>query len=118
MRVSADRGRKRGARIELVSTKRNADVQLLPQKQTKPDPDASSADERAGRTSEKIKALSLVERQQFATEYMAQGGKGNTFQHDIGTLKRHWKDRIHFMASSKNSGESRLSVFGSTLLIE
>ncbi|WP_345817750.1 replication initiation protein (plasmid) [Paraburkholderia sp. PREW-6R] len=49
--------------------------------------DQTSADERARRTSEKIKALSLVEKQQFAAEYMAQGGKGNTYQHDIGTFK-------------------------------
>lgn len=38
------------------------------------------------RTSEKIKALRLIERQQFATEYTAQGGKGNTYQPDVGTL--------------------------------
>ncbi|WP_236597566.1 hypothetical protein [Paraburkholderia kirstenboschensis] len=42
---------------------------------------------RARRTSEKIRALSLAEKQQFAAEYMTQGGKGNTYQHDIGTFK-------------------------------
>jgi hypothetical protein len=46
-----------------------------------------SADERARRTSQKIKALSLLERQQFEAEYMAQGGKGNTYQPKIGTFK-------------------------------
>lgn len=49
--------------------------------------DDTSADERARRTSERIKALSLAEKQQFAAEYMAQGGKGNTYQHDAGTFK-------------------------------
>jgi hypothetical protein len=29
----------------------------------------------------------LAEKQQFAAEYMAQGGKGNTYQQDIGTFK-------------------------------
>ncbi|MFM0756039.1 replication initiation protein [Paraburkholderia strydomiana] len=49
--------------------------------------DQTSADERARRTSEKIRALSLAEKQQFAAEYMAQGGKGNTYQHETGTFK-------------------------------
>lgn len=50
-------------------------------------PDQTSADERARRTTEKVRALSLAEKQQFAAEYMAQGGKGNTYQHETGTFK-------------------------------
>jgi len=50
-------------------------------------PDPTSADERARRTTEKVRALSLAEKQQFAAEYMAQGGKGNTYQHETGTFK-------------------------------
>jgi Initiator Replication protein len=75
----------KAARIDVVSTDSTTDVQASQKQQTS---DAvASADERARRTSEKIKALSLIERQQFATEYMAQGGKGNTYQPEVGTFK-------------------------------
>jgi hypothetical protein len=72
----------KGARIELASKgpENNQDSQATEREQV-------SADERARRTSDKIRALSLPEKQLFAAEYMAQGGKGNTYQHETGTFK-------------------------------
>ncbi|MEM5419360.1 hypothetical protein V2W23_14130, partial [Staphylococcus gallinarum] len=62
--------------------------------ETAPEPKLSTkeveegaADERARRTSDKIKALSLKEKQQFAAEYMNEGGKGNTYLHEQGPFK-------------------------------
>ncbi|MEX3969897.1 replication initiation protein [Paraburkholderia caribensis] len=47
----------------------------------------ASAEERAKQTTAKIKSLSLEEKQKFAAEYMAEGGKGNTYQPETGTFK-------------------------------
>ncbi|RKR31143.1 replication initiation protein [Paraburkholderia sp. BL17N1] len=72
----------KGARIELAPKI----PEITPDSSVK-DEEQASADERARRTSDKIKALSLSEKQRFAAEYMAQGGKGNTYQPEIGTFK-------------------------------
>lgn len=72
----------KGARIELAPSKTTPEPKLS----TK-EVEEGAADERARRTSDKIKALSLEEKQQFAAEYMDAGGKGNTYQHEKGTFK-------------------------------
>lgn len=72
----------KGERIELVPNGAEQTQERPSQK-----PEETSADEKARRTTDKIKALSLEEKQQFAAEYMAQGGKGNTYLHDTGTFK-------------------------------
>jgi hypothetical protein len=72
----------KGARIEITPTETAPEPKLS----TK-EVEEGAADERARRTSDKIKALSLKEKQQFAAEYMNEGGKGNTYQHEQGTFK-------------------------------
>jgi hypothetical protein len=72
----------KGERIELIPNDTRQ-----PQQRPLPKAEETLADERARRTSDKIKALSLEEKHQFATEYMAQGGKGNTYLPDTGTFK-------------------------------
>jgi hypothetical protein len=47
----------------------------------------TSAEERSRRTTAKIKSMTLEEKQAFASEYMAEGGKGNTYQSETGTFK-------------------------------
>jgi hypothetical protein len=47
----------------------------------------TSAEERSRRTTAKIKSMTLAEKQKFASEYMAEGGKGNTYQSETGTFK-------------------------------
>ncbi|MEX3815746.1 replication initiation protein [Paraburkholderia sp. BR13439] len=47
----------------------------------------TSAEDRSRRTTAKIKSLTLEEKQKFAGEYMAEGGKGNTYQPETGTFK-------------------------------
>lgn len=75
----------KGTRIELGTTDRTAGAQTAPKHETSDG--VASADEPARRTTGKIKALSLIERQQFTAEYIAQGGKGNTYQPEIGAFK-------------------------------
>lgn len=72
----------KGARIELVPPRAEEVTELTAKAVEEP-----SADDRARRTSDRIKALSLAEKQQFAAQYMAEGGKGNTYQHETGTFK-------------------------------
>ncbi|MFM0123316.1 MULTISPECIES: replication initiation protein [Paraburkholderia] len=72
----------KGERIELAPSNTTPEPKLS----TK-EVEEEAADERARRTSDKIKALSLEEKQQFAAEYMNSGGKGNTYQHEKGTFK-------------------------------
>jgi hypothetical protein len=72
----------KGARIEIAPTETAPEPKLS----TK-EVEEGAADERARRTSDKIKALSLKEKQQFAAEYMNEGGKGNTYLHEQGTFK-------------------------------
>jgi hypothetical protein len=45
------------------------------------------AEERSRRTTAKIKSLTLAEKQRFVGQYMAEGGKGNTYQPEMGTFK-------------------------------
>ncbi|MGF6547112.1 replication initiation protein [Paraburkholderia youngii] len=47
----------------------------------------TSAEERSRRTTARIKSMTLAEKQKFAGEYMAEGGKGNTYQPETGTFK-------------------------------
>jgi hypothetical protein len=75
----------KGARIEVGA---NAKVQTEAVS-TSPTVDKkdTSAEERSRQTTAKIKSLTLSEKQTFAGEYMAEGGKGNTYQPETGTFK-------------------------------
>jgi hypothetical protein len=75
----------KGARIE-VGANGNGRTESV---STRPAVDErdTSAEERSRRTTAKIKSLTLSEKQKFAGEYMAEGGKGNTYQMETGTFK-------------------------------
>jgi hypothetical protein len=75
----------KGERIEVTSHGKGK--MELPAASPVTPPKDTSADERSRRTSDAIKALSLEEKQRFALEYMAEGGKGNTYQPETGTFK-------------------------------
>jgi hypothetical protein len=74
----------KAARIEIAPIG-TAQADTVP---TRPSVDeGTSAEERSRLTTAKIKALTLEEKQRFAGEYMAEGGKGNTYQQETGTFK-------------------------------
>ncbi|MGF6870680.1 replication initiation protein [Paraburkholderia sp. MM5477-R1] len=75
----------KGTRIE-VRPKGDGQVESASQRPATLDKD-SSAEERSRRTTAKIKSLTLAEKQQFVGQYMAEGGKGNTYQPEMGTFK-------------------------------
>ncbi|AUT75422.1 replication initiation protein [Paraburkholderia hospita] len=75
----------KGARIEVGA---NGDRQTESVSSRPPvDEKDTSAEERSRLTTAKIKSLTLEEKQKFAGEYMAEGGKGNTYQSETGTFK-------------------------------
>jgi hypothetical protein len=75
----------KGARIEVGA---NGDRQTESVLSRPPvDEKDTSAEERSRLTTAKIKSLTLEEKQKFAGEYMAEGGKGNTYQSETGTFK-------------------------------
>ncbi|WP_350357371.1 replication initiation protein [Paraburkholderia fungorum] len=71
-----------------IEVRPNGDGRVESVSERPADPDQqTAAEERSRRTTAKIKSLTLAEKQQFACQYMAEGGKGNTYQPDVGTFK-------------------------------